>query len=1296
MAVEGLPGGAITNLTLTGPGGSRSLTGPGTIGNLAPGSYTLTAADASHDGDGYQAISATQAVTIRSSAATDAQVSYLIATGRLAVTIVGLPDGPADVQVSGPGVTRIVTTAETLKGLAPGSYTVTPRPVVLDGERFASPVEPAVVSVTAGAVAMPVAVEYQLASGRLQLSILDVPAGATPAITIDGPDGFSATVASSQLFKGLAPGQYQLTGNDLLVAGDKYAALLVPKILDVVAGSTPTVAIASYRIATGALTVNVLGLPNGAAGKVTVTGPGGFSRNLSTTETLRGLEPGSYSIGATSVGSAVVYLPSPASQSVTVVADAEPAVRTVTYTQGVGSLTLTVAGAPGGAGNVTITGPNGFNRTVTGSTALTGLVPGAYTVAAAAITVAGHGYQPTPASQGAAVSVGGIAAVSVTYAIATGSIDVAVAGLPGGAAAAVSVTGPGGFSQNVTGSVVIPGLAPGSYTVAAAAVSAGGQTYNATPPSRSVTVAAGATAAAGVSYAVAVSGGALTIDISGLPGGVAGSVTIIGPGGSSSQVITATQTLTGLPAGMYFIEASSVSSGGTTYNPAPVSQTATVTAGATATRSVSYTAVVSGGNLTINISGLPGGTAANVSVTGPGGFNRTVTATETLTGLAAGSYNVAATNVWVAGPISYRGTPSFQSASVTTGATATANVAYVATGNLAITVTGLPPGTNAAVSLSGPGGYSANLTGSLTFNSLTPGTYTIAAASVLSGGDPYNPSPASQNIVVTGGVVTPAAVAYSLGSVATLNLTIDGMYLTQAIAKYDGTTPLVAGRDAYLRIFVKANQANPAAPAVRVRFYSGASLIQTSTINAPAASVPTAITEGTLASSWNLAVPGALVQPNLRILADVDPTDVVTEANETDNTFPTTGTPFAIDVRTVPTWNIRLVPILQQANGLQGDVTAGNAGQFLSEPLKLLPVAAYNADVRAPYTTTAPAIQAGDANGAWGTILLEMLTLRSIDGSNWYYYGVVKPGYASGVAGMGYVGGGFLASIGWDFLHSASGVMAHEIGHNMGLDHSPCGVAAGPDPAYPYAGGSIGAYGLDLATLTVKAPGTHFDFMAYCNPSWVSDYTWAKAIAHRQSNPTYAPPAAVTTAAAGLLVWGRITGAGVVLEPALRVAPPSMAPTGSGAYRVEGLAADGRVLFSYPVDPQRAMVTGQERQELHFSTVVPLNQAQDEALARLRLVTPTGPIERRSAQAMAGTGPHLFFREPGMAVSAPSAAQARLTWDAATYPMALVRDAATGEILSFARGGAATLWTKSRRFDVTFSDGVRSVVRQVR
>lgn len=1121
VSVAGLPAGVDASLTLTGPAGySRSITASETISGLTPGSYNLTAADIAPGGDVWVAAPATQGMTVQSAATANGGVSYTMTTGRLAVVIDGLGAAPAEVLVTGPaGFSRTVTTSDTLRGLATGNYLVKPQPVLVDGDRFAPTADSALVLVTPGTAPSPTAFVYQLASGRLDLTVDPLP-GTSPTVIIDGPAGFSMAVTSNQLLKGLPPGDYLIHGSDVTSDGDTYGAVAVPSTVQVQASLAAAPAAVTYQVKTGALTVNVGGLPIGVAGAVTVTGPGGYTHQVTATETIRGLVPGTYSVAGANVATGgATYAPLPVSQSAVVTSNKTPVSRTVTYGVVTGSLAITVNGLPGGTNAaITVTGPNGFSRAVTATTTLTGLVAGSYTVAAQSLSSGGQSYQPNPLSQTVSVPANGAASASVAYAGLLGNLTVTITGLPGGVPASVNVTGPGGFNQH----------------------------------------------------------------------------------------LTATQTVTFLVAGSYTISAASVSSGGFTYAASPASQSATVSAGTTISKSVAYAA---GGALAVTVTGLPGGTNAPITVTGPGGFSQPVTATTTLTGLAAG-------------------------------------------------------------------------------------TYTVAAGSITTGGSTYTPSPASQTPNVTGGATASAAVTYTAGPVATLNLVINGMYLTQAAAKYDGSTPLIAGRDAYLRVFVLANQANTATPTVRVRIYSGASLIQTSTIPAPGASVPTVVNEGTFTSSWNLLVPSGTVQANLKILADVDPTNTVAESNDADNTFPTSGSAFAFDVRTVPTWQVRFVPVLQQVNGLQGNVTAGNTATFLVDPLKLLPVASYNADVRAVYTTNAPVLQSGNGNSAWGTVLSEVLALRSADVSTRYYYGVVKTSYGSGVAGMGYVGGGFHAAIGWDNLPSGSGVMAHEVGHNMGRQHSPCGGAASPDPAYPYAGGQTGVYGLDLSTLTVKSPTTTFDFMGYCNPTWVSDYTWTGLITYRQSNPNYAPPAP-SSAVSGLLVWGRITSAGVTLEPAFRVAPPAAMPSGGdGTYRVEGLAADGTLLFSYPVQVQHTMTINTEH-EMHFASVLPLDPTQDQRLVRLRFVGAGSPVDRLSVQALMQNARRMFLKDPAAAVTAPNQIQATITWDGATYPMAMVRDAATGQVLSFARGGSATLWTRSRQFDVTFSDGVRSVVARV-
>jgi hypothetical protein len=1043
-----------------------------------------------------------------------------------------------------------------------------------------------------------------------------------------------------------------------------------------------------------------VGLPAGADAGITVSGPGGFTRRLAGSGTLTGLTPGTYTVSAPEAeADGDGYLGAPAAQSVAVKAGSA-AGASISYSRSTGRLEVAVAGVPDGSALVQVTGPNGFSANLTGSQTLKKLSAGSYTVTAAQATVSGDRYSASVPSQTVAVAASAApATAAVDYLLVSGRLQVTVSGVPAGAVAAVTVTGPSGFAKTLSASQLLLGLDPGSYSISAPILQAGGHSYQPTlAPGPTVAVAASATpATATVSYAITTGG--LTVMVTGLPAGTSAAVIVTGPGGYSRSV-AATETMVGLAPGSYTVAAAAVTVAGQTYSPSPATQTQTVSVGATAAAAVAYAGP--SGNLAVAVTGLPGGVAANIGVSGPGGFAQTITATTTLTSLVAGTYTITANNV-AAGGQTYLPSPLSQTVTVSAGATANRAVTYTAagaSGALTLTVSGLPGGTSAAIVVTGPGGYNQTVTGTVTLSALVAGSYTIAASNVSAGGSTYGPSPASQSITVTGGATASATVSYAILTGATLNLQIDGMYLTQAVASYDGTTPVIANRDGYLRVFVKANQSNTAAPSVRVRLYTGASLIQTSTIPAPAPAVPTAVNEGVFASSWNLLIPAGQVQPNLRILADVDPTNQVAESDDSDNAFPVGGTPFAVDVRPVPTWNVRFVPVFQQTNGLQGNVSAANQAQFLADPLKVLPVAGVSVDIRAVYTTTAAAVESNNANGAWGTILSELWALKTAEASPRYYYGVVKTSYGSGVAGIGYVGGGINAALGWDALPSGSGIMAHEVGHNLGRGHAPCGGVAGPDPSFPYPGGRIGVYGLDVATQAVKSPTTHYDLMGYCSPDWVSDYTWAGMIAYRQSNPSYAPTVAPAGTTSGLLVWGRIAGSTLVLEPAFRVsAPPTPTrPASSARVRVEGVAADGAVLFSAPIEPVPSSTLGaQGAPEEHFAAVLAVSPTVEAAVVRLRLVAPSGVVERLVAGPVGPNPPSArSLPDPAVAIRRPNARQAAIRWDQGSYPMALVRDAATGAILSFARGGSATVWPAGRAIEVTFSNGVQSLRRQFR
>jgi sugar lactone lactonase YvrE len=95
----------------------------------------------------------------------------------------------------------------------------------------------------------------------------------------------------------------------------------------------------------------------------------------------------------------------------------------------------------------------------------------------------------------------------------TGSLSIAITGLPAGVAAAVLVSGPGGYAQSVSESRVLADLAPGSYTLTAATVDDGDPVvpalYDATVATAAVDVVANGTAIAAVTHAWRVPTGRL-------------------------------------------------------------------------------------------------------------------------------------------------------------------------------------------------------------------------------------------------------------------------------------------------------------------------------------------------------------------------------------------------------------------------------------------------------------------------------------------------------------------------------------------------------------------------------------------------------------------------------------------------------------------------------------------------------------------------------------------------------------------------------------------------------------------
>lgn len=692
----------------------------------------------------------------------------------------------------------------------------------------------------------------------------------------------------------------------------------------------------------------------------------------------------------------------------------------------------------------------------------------------------------------------------------------------------------------------------------------------------------------------------------------------------------------------------------------------------------------------VNVSGLPAGTAASIAVTGPNGYSRTLTATTTLTGLTNGSYTLTAASV-TAGGATYATSPTTKTVSVTKGATATTSFTYgvvVTTGSLGVAVT-MPDATPAAVTVTGPNGYSSTLTASASLTQLAPGTYTVAAATVTTAlGVSLVPTPATQTASVTAGATASAAVAYAATNVTPtpgLNLQILGMYITQSVQTMNGGVPLVSGRDGVLRVFALANATNTARPAVRARFFQNGTLVATLSAVAPASSVPTAVNEGSITASWNIVVPGALLQPGLSVLADVDPDNAVAEDLETDNLFPVSGTPRALDVRFVPALAVRFVPV-QQGNGSLGTISDANAAAFLTRTRDIHPLNAVTSTTRAPYTTT---LNLSSDGTNWSPLLGELRALRTADGASQNYYGVAKVSYSSGVAGIGYIGAP--VSMGWDYLPSASEVMAHELGHNWGRQHAPCGGVGGPDASYPYAGGTIGVSGFNVRLNQLLSTSTA-DLMGYCSPTWISDYTYLGVMSYRGTSTT---ATTITSASVqpSLLVWGRIDADGAIeLEPAVRLTGRSVLPARAGNYTVDATDAAGNTIFSVSFDPDQVADESNGLDDEHFAFMIPVSDAAQARLATLRVRGKGRAAERTARRAQAA----LDAAASAASVRANGAGRARVQWDATAYPLVVVRDAATGEVLSFARGGSADIAASGSDVEVVFTDGVRSAGRKVK
>jgi hypothetical protein len=129
----------------------------------------------------------------------------------------------------------------------------------------------------------------------------------------------------------------------------------------------------------------------------------------------------------------------------------------------------------------------------------------------------------------------------------------------------------------------------------------------------------------------------------------------------------------------------------------------------------------------------------------------------------------------------------------------------------------------------------------------------------------------------------------------------------------------------------------------------------------------------------------------------------------------------------------------------------------------------------------------------------------------------------------------------------------HELGHAHGREHAPCGVTSS-DAAYPYDKARLGVQGYSASTRVTYDAALNYDFMSYCDPSWISDYTFGALLTRVQEVAALSVPEKLPSLPRPMRMV-HVRGDGTSRwGPLLTL---RRAPTGE-AITLEAMAADGQ------------------------------------------------------------------------------------------------------------------------------------------
>ena len=425
------------------------------------------------------------------------------------------------------------------------------------------------------------------------------------------------------------------------------------------------------------------------------------------------------------------------------------------------------------------------------------------------------------------------------------------------------------------------------------------------------------------------------------------------------------------------------------------------------------------------------------------------------------------------------------------------------------------------------------------------------------------------------------------------------VFLTQAVQSFDRPVPLLEGESALLRVFFTSDEVVLNRPAVRATFYLDGTMAHTVEIPAGPAKIPVQIDEGSRETSANAVIPGNIIVPGLELVVEITPAGALDPESGIAIRVPEYGR-IDVDVRKVPEFNLTLVPLLWTEHPNHAVVTQTAAltdeDDLFRLTRDLLPVNDFQLNVAEPVWTS------HDPETFNSEILNEIEAIRAMIGGTGYYMGVV------GQANESVLTRGLAIGSGFSSMSILDGrVIAHELGHNLSLRHAPCGLVFDADPNYPYAGGSIGAWGYDSAFDKLLDPRFTVDVMGYCRSNvWISDYYYNQAFFFRIRQEESLLATASSPRAASLLLWGGLDAAGeLVLEPSFVVNAPVSLPREDGPYQLVGEDTAGNTLFTLSFSMSKVA----DGEGGGFAFTVPVRSEWSGRLSRITLSGPDGFVE---------------------------------------------------------------------------------------